>query len=299
MCEGETSWFWISYKKMFLEKGCPPRIPEKTDLLFEIKIIKIVEIGKESALEDLDDTNEESPFEEVKKKVHEVRTNGNALFRQCNYSAAASMYQRAIQALETCKLKDENEQKEQQETLIILYRNLAICFNKKNLPKKACTAINNLKSLMDITKDSRVMFAQGKAFVMLGEFEKAKRAYCTALRMEPTNHEIVKELEILEQKAKKHKETELAIARSAMKMVGDVNNKKAKKEELDEFDIKRRDGIKRELIKFKEGEKDRLNLPDSFTVPEISMVEELAKDLDIKLKVDHFDKNETYYLEKN
>ncbi len=285
---------------MFLEQGCPPRVPEKTDLLFEIKILKIVEVGDESALEQLDEITNETPFEAAKKTANEVRTTATAMFRQGNFNGATGLYQRAIQGLELCNLKDENEQKEQQDMLISLYRNLAIAFNKRNLPKKACSAVNDLKRLTNIYEDSKIMFAQGKALSMLGEFEKAKKSLCTALRLSPNNADIVEELEMLEKKAKKHKETELAIARNAFKMVAQAEEiQKKKKEREDEFEQNRRKGIKNELIKFKDSKNDRLDLPDSFNVEEIEMVQEIANELEIKLKIDHFDKKESYYLAKN
>lgn len=46
--------------------------------------------------------------------------------------------------METVKLKDSLEEKEMNELLSRAYINLGLCYNKENLPLKACIALKNV-----------------------------------------------------------------------------------------------------------------------------------------------------------
>jgi Tfp pilus assembly protein PilF len=48
-------------------------------------------------------------------------------------------YRKAATILEKCSLKDEEEEAKQQHMLLKLYINLAVCYNKRKVPNKACT----------------------------------------------------------------------------------------------------------------------------------------------------------------
>lgn len=157
MNEGETSWFWLSYNVMFGELGVPPRVsknltffrlntieffllsqvPPKTDLLFEIKLVKFIEIGDENAAELLNDatTKINFTFAEVDEQVKNVMTNARAMFKMNNFGKATEMYLKAVRALEFCNMNNEDEQKQQKLYLINLYKNLCVCYNKRKLYK--------------------------------------------------------------------------------------------------------------------------------------------------------------------
>lgn len=47
-------------------------------------------------------------------------------------------YERAVSCLETVKLKDKTEEQEMNELLSRAYTNLGVCFNKINMPRRAC-----------------------------------------------------------------------------------------------------------------------------------------------------------------
>jgi len=48
-------------------------------------------------------------------------------------------YRKIIDCLESVKLKDELEEKEMNKLLSRAYTNLGVCYNKENLPLRACT----------------------------------------------------------------------------------------------------------------------------------------------------------------
>lgn len=53
-------------------------------------------------------------------------------------------YRRAIDCLETIKLKNEEEERKMNELLSRAYTNLGLCYNKENLPLKACIVLRQV-----------------------------------------------------------------------------------------------------------------------------------------------------------
>lgn len=305
MNEGEVSWFWLSYKVMFGELGVPPRIPPKTDLLFEIKLVKFIEIGDENAAELLNDTtaNNNFTFEQVEEQVKNVMTNARAMFKMNHISKATEMYSKAVTALELCNMKSDDEQNQQKLYLINLFKNLCVCYNKRKLFKKTCLMTQELERLTDINQDSKIMFAKGKALAGLFDYTRAKVALKTAHSLAPANQDIIKELELLEKNFSEYKKSEQEIAQNAMKLISKgklANEEKKKKTEVDpnEEAERRSLGIKAELVKFKESKSERLPLPESFSTFELELVKEHAKDLQLFFRRDPFASGEVYYVAK-
>lgn len=54
-------------------------------------------------------------------------------------------YKRAINCLETVKLKDSKEEEETNELLSRAYTNLAVCYNKLNMSRSACMACHRVQ----------------------------------------------------------------------------------------------------------------------------------------------------------
>ncbi|PSN51301.1 hypothetical protein C0J52_05298 [Blattella germanica] len=88
------------------------------------------------------------------------------------------LYKKAVHSLEKCHLKDEEEEKQQRKTLLKLYVNLAVCYNKQVNPKMAC-----------------IIF--GRALIVLSDYREAQRRLLAAKKLEPNNKEITEELKRL------------------------------------------------------------------------------------------------------
>lgn len=62
---------------------------------------------------------------------------------------------------------------------------------------------------LEIDKDNvKVLFRRGQAFYYLKEFEKASDDFSAALKLEPNNAEVKKNLKIVQDKVKEQKEKE-------------------------------------------------------------------------------------------
>lgn len=106
-------------------------------MLFEIKLVKYLELGDANAAEELQEKIEKDSltFENVVKNVEQILVNSKSFFATHNFAKACDMYLKAIRALDICRLQNDEEERRHKELLITLYRNLCVCYNKRNLPK--------------------------------------------------------------------------------------------------------------------------------------------------------------------
>lgn len=292
MKKGEESQFLISYEYLFGKMGCPPRALPEADGLFIIKLLDFTEIGNDNALNDLT-AEDKQKFSVVIKKVNEVHLKGTDHFKQGNISSATRSFQNAVRSLEFCKLENESEQLEQQELLLRLYTNLAVCYNKMNLPKRACLMCNEIARISNIQTNCKALFQDGRALLIIGDYEKAKRRLQQALRLEPNNETIVKELRLLSEKHEKDKENERAIWKRVFDKENVNKSKKISVKTESEVQFK----LKKHFEDFKNNDKEKsLVLPEGLDSDELKHVEKLVNELSLKLKVCEMHNNKTSHI---
>lgn len=152
---------------------------------------------------------------------------------------------------------------------------------------------------MNVDESPKILFAEGRALTMLSEFSRARAILLKAQRLEPSSCDIIRSLQELEKRTSDAKQYEIEAAKRAMQIFCEAEELQAKKltngwEELEEM----RQGILREVNRFKESKETRLNLPDHFSSAELTIVEDIAKSLQLKLNITQYE-NKTYYLSKN
>lgn len=301
MKKDEESQFLISYKLLFGEMGCPPRIPEKSDGLFIIHLVDWANIGNQNALENMT-TTEKKSFTAILESANEIRISGVDHFKRGRTTAAVKAFHKAVSALENAPLKNEDEQKIQRENIISLYLNLAVCYNSLNLPKKTCSMCNEIGRISNIKKNCKALFQQGRAYLYLGEYERALQNLNLAKSLEPNNLSIAKELKLLEVKYKKHKEDELDLCQRAfnMKTSSDKTDKlqttKPESVKLLHSDCE----LKDVLENFHQNEKiKKITLPNGMTQDEISWIKEASAELNMRFEsMDVNDCTEMYLVKK-
>lgn len=128
-------------------------------------------------------------------------------------------YGKALQWLEETELKNQKEEDEVNKLLSRGYNNLAICYNIQNMPRNACNACNRvpiptskthfkyvgLKQILRNTYMNMIVhlyvlylfYSYGRALLRMGEFSRAMEKLQLALKMEPKNIEIVKEIKLV------------------------------------------------------------------------------------------------------
>lgn len=292
MKPSEEAQFVIGYQVLFGELGCKPRIKPKADALFIVKLVSYTDPGDAEALDNLTQ-EEKTSFAVVKEKVNDTRTHAKDYFKRNMVTNAINDYHKAVNFLEACHVKNEEEQKEQTETLISLYTSLAVCYNKKDNPRRACSMINEIRRLGNIDRMSRALFHEGRALMNLGDYERAKTSLIKSQRLEPTNKDIVKELKILNERLEKHRQEEKTICARAFGL------KERKDKRQTEEQIKFTNMMKTNLEAFVEDEKSKqLTLPEGLNSDEMNTVQDLADEFNLKLNLYKENSKDFYRLEK-
>lgn len=195
MKEGEQSYFVISYRKMFKEQGCEPRVLPNADIFCDLKVLKVEEIGDQTNIDQLQDPTLQKSFQEAKDIYNDGRLRAKSLFENKKIESAIKIYEKIVQMLEFCKTENEDEIRERKEMMIQNLTNLALCYNLRDNANKAISVIHQIEALTNIDKNAKILFIKGKALRLLGEYEPASVALIKAFRLKPLNETIGKELQ--------------------------------------------------------------------------------------------------------
>lgn len=195
MKENEQSYFVISYRKMFKEKGCEPRVLPCSDIFCDLKVLKLEEIGDQYNIDQLQDPTLQKSFQEAKEIYNDGRLRAKSLFQNKKTESAIKIYEKIVQMLDFCKTENNDEIRERKEMMIQNFTNLALCYNLRDNPNKAISVIHQIEALTDIKKNSKILFIKGKALRLLGEYDQAAAALIQAYRLNPLNEIIGKELQ--------------------------------------------------------------------------------------------------------
>ncbi|XP_070491440.1 inactive peptidyl-prolyl cis-trans isomerase shutdown-like [Chironomus tepperi] len=206
MKEGEQSYFVISYRKMFKEKGCEPRVLPYADIFCDLKVLKVDEIGDQNNVDQLKEPTLQKSFQDAKVIYNDGRLRAKNLFENRKIESAIKIYEKIVQLLEFCKTETEDERRELKELMIQNFTNLGICYNLRENPNKAISVIHQIETLTDINKNSKILFMKGKALRLLGDYKLASVALERAYRLSPMNEAIGKELQILDASMSSYKD---------------------------------------------------------------------------------------------
>ncbi|KAL7735833.1 hypothetical protein ACLKA6_017832 [Drosophila palustris] len=202
----EQAEFIISYKLLFHELGCPPRIKPKADGLFKIEVIGFTLIGDQQSLENIA-PEDRTKFSIVYPKAQDMHLHGKDCVKRGLYRNALGAFENAITSLNYCRLADDKDELKQRELLITLYTNVMFCNNKLSRPAKVCIAMRALRHLTQNKPSCKALFHEGRALAALGEYERAREAFVQAQAKEPNNKEISEEIIKMEQRVSKYKQS--------------------------------------------------------------------------------------------
>ncbi|KAM7362897.1 inactive peptidyl-prolyl cis-trans isomerase shutdown-like [Cochliomyia hominivorax] len=288
MHKGEQAQFIISYHLLFREMGCPPRVKPKADGLFIIELVSYNLVGDIDAEQQIPE-QDRNKFSAVIDKIKEIHLKGLDFFSQGTYRNACRAFEKAVDILKFCRLANDQEEQEQRLFLVKLYTNLAVCYNKINAPGKTCITCKEIRDLTQNKPSCKALFQEGRAYLMLGEYEKARHLLLKAQRMEPHNVDISKELKLLDERYTRYKENERKICIKAMGIIENVQ--KSKRNDDDNLLSLKKETMKL-MEQFKDDDEQKiLKIPSGLTNKEIETVNELAKILDLKLTINPLDSN--------
>jgi tetratricopeptide (TPR) repeat protein len=135
-----------------------------------------------------------------KNKANAQLADGKAKITMNKHKDAIKSFSIAVDILQNSTFENRKEEEEQIELLCTLYSELATCYNIANIPKKACIACNEYAKLRNIHKNLHMLVENAKALLKLGNFRPAEKKLLKALKLEPDNENVKKELKLAKDK---------------------------------------------------------------------------------------------------
>lgn len=269
------------------------------------------ETGDAAALENVNEVDRKK-FPVVLIRANEVYKKAVDSFKNGRYAAANSEFDTAIKALEFCNLANEAEQDEQQSFLVKLYRNQAVCYNKRELWKKTCLMCQELLRIGKCSKynakeDCKAQFQWGRALLGLGDFKRARELLERAQALEPHNMNISSELLRLASQQQTKQANDAEFARRAMGILKisedtklDVVKEKGKGAECngdsdDDASTKFQEIMRQTLLDFLDEPERAMTMPEGLTDIELVGVKELADELGLKFQCRNLQNKKTEY----
>eukprot|EP01121_Diplochlamys_sp_Union-15-3_P006430 TRINITY_DN16921_c0_g1_i1.p1 TRINITY_DN16921_c0_g1~~TRINITY_DN16921_c0_g1_i1.p1 ORF type:complete len:219 (+),score=37.38 TRINITY_DN16921_c0_g1_i1:576-1232(+) len=170
MREGEESLFLFKWWHCFGELGAPPLIPEKSDMIYKIKLLKLIPM--------IDSIRAEEP-KSIKERISsaiQLKEQGNRHFKDKSYELAKKSFNLALKELTiTTSSFTEEELPKVNELKISLEMNLALTYNNLKLYDKAIPRCSLI--LQQQPEHLKALLNRGNAYMLSGELEKAKEDF--------------------------------------------------------------------------------------------------------------------------
>jgi len=215
MKQGEISRFLIEYDYAYGDMGCPPRVPAKSTVLFEVELIHFHDEAKIVEFDNLP-MEEMSKFSRVFPAAEERWKEGKAQYVAGRHRAALKTFKLAATDLEKCNLENEEEEKNQQTLLFTLFKNLAVVAMKlkdyHKTIKYGTKALGCPKHIQTANDRAKCNYLCGKANRLIGELRMSKMYLEKAYRFKPNDKMIAEELDSLDKAIDRQKVEERLMA---------------------------------------------------------------------------------------
>lgn len=197
MTIGENARFIIKPELAYRNMGCPPRIPPKATVVFDVHLVKY--FSAETCLIFDEDNRDPKRFNKVLVEVKKLHIEGNEQFKLKMFDKAIFKYNKAKELLHITGCNSDDEEVEMMKYLNKLYTNLSICYLKQCAFNKVCRmGIEAMKYSDRFSKhNAKIFFNWGKALRFLKNFLEAKNKLQKSLQLEPHNVTIQYEMQML------------------------------------------------------------------------------------------------------
>ncbi|XP_061668746.1 rho GTPase-activating protein 18 isoform X2 [Syngnathoides biaculeatus] len=189
MRKGEFSRFLLQPRYAYGDLGCPPLVPPASRVLFEIRLVEILDLGEvEEFLQLTKEEQDAFPLSKLINVVDTVRSFGNRCFKQTHYQKAKEWYKQATVLLRSRADQSVDEKKEVRAALLPLYLNLSLVELREENPKKALKHANGALDL-DAT-NIKALYRCAQAYVELHDYKRAHRCLVKVQAKKPFDPDV-------------------------------------------------------------------------------------------------------------
>ncbi|XP_072757123.1 inactive peptidyl-prolyl cis-trans isomerase FKBP6 [Anoplolepis gracilipes] len=211
MQKHEIAVFLIHPDLAYKAQGCPPRIPPNEEVVFVVHLVDYLDDGSADTYQNLK-IEEKKSFKHVVEPVLHMLVAAKDCCAKFNTKQAIRKYKKIIDCLENVQLIDSLEEKEMNELLSKAYTNLAICYNKIELPRNACMACRRVP-----VPTVKTLYHFGKALLNLGEYTEAMKELQKAHALQPHNENITQAIQTTNAKQRQYLEIEKRLWKNCFK----------------------------------------------------------------------------------
>lgn len=178
-------------------------------------MLKVELVGDDAVIEQLLNSEKVSKdFSKVKISAEETRVRASDHFSRKQWDRAVKLYQCILENIEITETKDDKGAAEKKDFIIQINTNLAICYNLKGDWSNAMSHVRYIESLCSIDNQPKILYAKGRALMMLGENPEALAALKKALKLRPLDKQISQAVEELDKRKESYENFQKTFAKN-------------------------------------------------------------------------------------
>jgi tetratricopeptide (TPR) repeat protein len=185
---GELATLKISNDYGYGDRGNPPKIPPKAELMFDVQLLGFAEKQKERY--------QMSPEEKL-AHADKLKAAGTELFQQKNYTEAAAKYEEGANFAVEEDVTGNDVPEAERPLYVSCWSNAAMCYVKLKEWSDVTRACNHVLEIESETKNIKALYRRGLARVNLGLYKEAKADLMDAYKIDNANKDVRKALALL------------------------------------------------------------------------------------------------------
>lgn len=189
------------------------QILPKADILCDLKIVKLHEVGDQEIIDNLE-VEKGVKFSDIIQSLEEVRLRASDSFSSRRVDAAVKLYQRILQAANFAVTSNEEEENTRKDIVTRTHTNLAVCSNKKEEFTETLYHVKCLENLGSIDNQPKVLYAKGVALMKLGDYNEAVVALTKALKLKPLDKQVIQAVEELNKRKSAYDEERISFGKN-------------------------------------------------------------------------------------